>query len=430
MFNSLRRQLGLMLRSRRWVLFAVIGFTLTTVGVVLAGLLLLIFSPTHLATVQSFSPIGLLLAAVSAYLLGAFWLYWAGRAVLQTLNLRDAEITGRLRDLVFRRDSSGEERPSLVCLGGGSGLSSLLKGMKELPVDLTAVVTVTDDGGSSGRLRKDLQILPPGDIRNCLVALARSESLLAKLFQFRFAETGDFGGHSFGNIFIAAMTELLGDFGSAVREASNILAIRGHVVPVTCENVQLGARFIDGSEVVGETAITGAGKRIAEITLQPAEALANPEALAAIDGARMIILGPGSLYTSVIPNLLVPDVADRINHSTAPVVYICNVMTQPGETDHFTAAEHVETILDKTPLHRIDIVVVNSRRVARTLMARYEAQGQHWVPPTVTRIESRGIRVIAGDFISEADYVRHNSVLLAGTLFGLIQNPLPVRKSG
>ncbi|MBF0498731.1 MAG: uridine diphosphate-N-acetylglucosamine-binding protein YvcK [Candidatus Riflebacteria bacterium] len=334
----------------------------------------------------------------------------------------------RIREVVFRRPNIvGERRPSLVALGGGSGLSSLLKGLKDLPVDLTAVVTVTDDGGSSGRLRKDLQILPPGDIRNCLVALSQSESLLARLFQFRFVEAGEFSGHSFGNLFIAAMTELLGDFGSAVREASSILAIRGHVIPVTCENVQLAAIFVDGTETIGETAITGTGKRIAEIRLIPEAALPNPETLNAIDQADMIVLGPGSLYTSVIPNLLVSDVADRINRAKAPVVYICNVMTQPGETDRFTAADHVDTLLAKTSLNRIDAVIVNCRRAARPLVKRYEEQGQFWVPPTVTRIEQRGIKVISGDFLSETNLVRHDSITLAHALFSLIVDSSSLR---
>ncbi|MBF0410535.1 MAG: YvcK family protein [Candidatus Riflebacteria bacterium] len=325
----------------------------------------------------------------------------------------------KLKNFVFNK-SADSDRPMLVALGGGTGLSFLLKGIKELPLRITAVVTVSDDGGSSGKLRKEMQILPPGDIRNCLVALSQSESLMTKLFKFRFSEAGELSGHSFGNIFIAAMTEILGDFGSAVREASNILATRGTVIPVTCESVQLTAKFSDGTKITGESAITGANKRISEIVLEPADALPNPEALNAIDQANLVVLGPGSLFTSVIPNLLVSDIAERINRCSAPVVYVCNVMTQPGETDKYTAYDHVSAILEKTPLRRIDYVVVNSRRAARPIMLKYTAQGQNWVPPTVTKIEEKGIKVISGDYLVETDLLRHHPPSLANTLFELI----------
>jgi uncharacterized cofD-like protein len=212
----------------------------------------------------------------------------------------------------------------------------------------------------------------------------------------------------------------MGDFGNAVREASNILAIKGHVIPVTTDNVQLAARFADDSEIVGETSISNTGKRIKTISLIPNMPQANPEALSSIEDAHIIVLGPGSLYTSIIPNLLVPGVADKINQATAKVVYICNVMTQPGETDSFSAYDHVRAILDKTEVKRIDIVVVNSRRAAKPLMARYEAKRQYWVPPTVKKIEDLGIRVVATDLLLESDLVRHNPNLLAAIIIGLI----------
>jgi uncharacterized cofD-like protein len=269
-------------------------------------------------------------------------------------------------------------------------------------------------------LRNDLGMPPPGDIRNCLVALSRSESLLSRLFQYRFGEGGEIEGHSFGNLFIAAMTGVIGDFGSAVREASNILAIKGHVIPVTNDNVQLVGRFVDGSEIIGETALCAARKKLAGIQLNPISPAANQEALSAIDDANMIVLGPGSLYTSVIPNLLVPGVAEHINSSNARVVYICNVMPQPGETDNFNAADHVQAILDNTPLKKIDIVVVNSRRAGKPLMAIYEANGQFWVAPTVKKIEDMGIRVVAADLLLQSDLVRHHPNLLAAILITLI----------
>ncbi len=414
-----RRYLSLSLRSRRWLIFAVCGVLMFVLASAIAAFIVLVLTPANFETIRSFHPAALGLTCFTFLMIGVFWFFKGLRSAFQTLSLRDHEASERLRAIVFRKGAP-PVLPSLVALGGGTGLSSLLKGLKEFPINLTAIVTVTDDGGSSGRLRKDLQILPPGDIRNCLVALSASESLLSRLFQFRFQEAGEIGGHSFGNLFIAAMTEVLGDFGSAVHEASNILAIKGRVIPVTCENVQLRAKFSDQSEQVGESAISGAGKKITEITLFPQNPLANPGALNAIDEADLIALGPGSLFTSIIPNLLVPDIAERINRSKARVVFICNVMTQPGETDQFSALDHVDSILARTPLKRIDVVVVNSRRAARPLMAKYEAQKQFWVPPTVTRIEARGMKVITGDFLSETDLVRHDPIALAQALITLI----------
>jgi uncharacterized cofD-like protein len=421
MIFPLRRFLSPALRSKRWLLFLGLGVVAFTQAVVLGLLFLLAAHPAGLETARSFPPAGLALAGFSSFLIAGFWLHKGFNNAFQSLSLKDQETSERLREFVFQHKRP-DTPPGVVALGGGTGLSSLLKGLKELQVDVTAVVTVTDDGGSSGRLRKELSILPPGDIRNCLVALSRSESLLSRLFQFRFEEGGEISGHSFGNLFIAAMTNLLGDFGSAVREASNILAIKGQVIPVTCENVQLSARFEDESEVIGETGITHAGKKILSMALHPPNALANPEALTAIDRAKTIILGPGSLFTSIIPNLLVADVAERINRSSARIVYVCNIMTQPGETDRFTAVDHVTELMRHTSLKRIDYVVVNSRRAARPLMAKYEIQGQHWVPPTVTRIEEKGIRVLTGDFLLETDLVRHDSNALATLLYSVIND--------
>lgn len=421
MLLSVRRQLSVLLRALGWAGLLVVGFAMVALALVLGALSTLALAPAHLETIRSFGALGLSLAALSSILIGLYWIWRGFDQAFRQLSWRDHETSERLRAFVLRRLEG--QLPPLVAIGGGTGLSTLLKGLKELPVDLTAIVTVTDDGGSSGRLRKDLQILPPGDIRNCLVALSSSESLLSRLFQYRFEEGGEVAGHSFGNLFIAAMTGVLGDFGTAVREASSILAIRGQVIPVTVDNVELEATFADGSTVRGETAISGAGKRIARVGLIPPTALPNAEALQAIDQARVIVLGPGSLFTSVIPNLLIPEIAERINRSAARVVYICNVMTQPGETDGFTAADHVAALLEKTALRRIDVAIVNARRVARQLMAKYEARGQYWVPPTVTRIEEMGIRVVAGDFLSETDLVRHDARALSNAVMALLQEP-------
>lgn len=422
MLLSVRRRLGVLLHSLGWAGFLVVGFGMVALALVLGALSSLALAPAHLETIRSFGPLGLSLTGLSAVLIGLYWIVKGFTLAFRRLSWRDQETSERLRAFVLGKLEG--QLPPLVALGGGTGLSTILKGLKELPIDLTAIVTVTDDGGSSGRLRKELQILPPGDIRNCLVALSPSESLLSRLFQFRFEEGGEVSGHSFGNLFIAAMTGVLGDFGTAVREASSILAIRGKVIPVTCDNVQLKAAFDDGTSVTGETAISSAKKTIRSVEVQPTDPLPNPEALQAIDQARVIVLGPGSLYTSIIPNLLIPGIAERINRSSARVVYICNVMTQPGETDNFTAVDHVQALLQKTGLRKIDVAIVNARRVARQLMSKYEAMGQFWVPPTVTRIEDLGIRVVAGDYLSETDLVRHNARTLGVAILSLLQEPL------
>ncbi|NLI79446.1 MAG: uridine diphosphate-N-acetylglucosamine-binding protein YvcK [Candidatus Riflebacteria bacterium] len=425
MLLKVRRQVSALLHSLGWAGLQVVGFAMVALALVLGALATLASAPAHLETIRSFGTLGLSLAALTALLIGLFWIWRGFTLAFRQLSWRDQETSERLRAFVLRKFEN--QLPPLVALGGGTGLGTLLKGLKELPIDLTAIVTVTDDGGSSGRLRKELQILPPGDIRNCLVSLSPSESLLSRLFQYRFGEGGEVAGHSFGNLFIAAMTGVLGDFGTAVREASSILAIRGQVIPVTCDNVELQASFADGSVVTGETAISAAGKRITGVALVPPRALPNAEALQAIDQARVVVLGPGSLFTSVIPNLLIPEIAERINRSQARVVYICNVMTQPGETDGFTAADHVAALLQKTSLRRIDVAIVNARRVARQLMGKYEAMGQFWVPPTVTRIEEMGIRVVAGDFLSETDLVRHDPRALGNAILHLLQEaPTPV----
>lgn len=421
MLFSLRRKFSLDIRTRRWVYFLLFGLLIMSFGFALLSLAFLMLAPATVETLRSFHPMAIALTAFTAILISSFWLYKGFKIAFDLLDTKDADLSSKLKEFVFHRRRSKEELPLLVALGGGTGLSSLLKGLKEVDVKLTAVVTVTDDGGSSGRLRKDLQILPPGDIRNCIVALSRSESLLSRLFQYRFAEGGEIEGHSLGNLFIAAMTGVVGDFTSAVREVSNILAIKGSVVPVTSDNVQLKAVFEDGSEMVGETAICEVKKRIAKMSLLPESPAPNQEALSAIDDANMIVLGPGSLYTSVIPNLLVPGVVEHINNSQATVVYICNVMTQPGETDSFNALDHVRTILDKTGLKKLDIVIVNSRRAAKILMEKYENKGQFWVPPTVKKIEELGIRVVATDLLSESDLLRHNPKTLAAIIAGLIE---------
>lgn len=312
--------------------------------------------------------------------------------------------------------------PRLVAIGGGTGLSTLLRGIKEHTSNITAVVTVADDGGSSGRLRREMGVLPPGDIRNCLVALADAEPLMQRLFQYRFGDEGPPGlaGHNFGNLFIATMCEITGDFELAVKESSRVLAVRGQVLPSTLSQVTLVAELEDGATVRGESNISRSAGRIRRVRLIPEDALPLPDTLQAISEADMIILGPGSLYTSVLPNLIVQGVPEAIRKSPAPKVYVCNVMTQPGETDNFTAYDHVAAILAHAGRGVIDRVVVNTGDIPGELVAKYRGEGAAPVLADIEKIEALGIEVVKGDFISKTDVVRHDSLKLASAIMDMI----------
>ncbi len=302
----------------------------------------------------------------------------------------------------------------VVAIGGGTGLSSLLRGLKHKTSNITAVVAVSDDGGSSGRLRKELGLLPPGDIRNCLVALADDDLMLSELFQYRFSEGGELSGHSFGNLFLAAMTEIAGDFDKAVQLSSKILAIRGRVLPGTLHQAALCAEFIDGTVVEGESRITAARKKIRRVWLT-SDCEAMPEVLKSIAQADAILLGPGSLYTSVLPNLLVRGVVDALAETKGLRIYVCNVMTQPGETDGYTASDHLKAIFRHAGRRIVDVALVNSA-VPSKLLEQYEAKGAYPVEPDLDEIRRIGVRPVAASLINETDLVRHDPERLAGAV--------------
>jgi uncharacterized cofD-like protein len=261
-------------------------------------------------------------------------------------------------DMVPSRGRRGGVR--VVCLGGGTGLSMILRGLKRLAA-VTAVVTTTDDGGSSGRLRRDFGMPAPGDVRNCLAALAEDESLVGQLFQHRFT-TGELAGHSFGNLFLAGLTDLLGSFDRAVFESARVLAVSGRVVPSTVDMVELVARFADGHEVYGETALAADGAQCEHVRLDPPNPAAHPRALQAIARAQLIVMGPGSLFTSTLPPLLVPGIADAVRSVNVPRIYVCNLLQQPGETDGYRASDHVARIIDHVGPGLVDTVVVSRNR--------------------------------------------------------------------
>ena len=318
----------------------------------------------------------------------------------------------------------------IVALGGGTGLSTLLRGLKEYVVrrrdehptserpvtDLAAIVTVTDDGGSSGRLRRENRILPPGDIRNCMVALSKDEALLGRLFQYRFQAGRGLIGHNFGNLFLAALTHITGDFTEAVRVSSKVLAIRGRIFPSTASNVSLVATLEDGRRVHGETRITASRKPIKKLALSSGRVRPVPEALEAITQADLILLGPGSLYTSILPNLLIPEIASAIVKSKAPRVYIANLMTQPGETAGYALGDHLRAIQRHVPRRVIDWVVANRQPVSPDVARRYHTKGAEPVGVDISELQKQGFRVILDDLLEEHGLIRHNARRLARLL--------------
>ncbi len=323
---------------------------------------------------------------------------------------------------VLQHHRQRQRGPRIVVVGGGTGLSTLLRGLKRYTTNLTAVVTVFDDGGSSGRLRRELGILPPGDIRDCLVALAESEPLMTQLFEYRF-QGGALDGHAFGNLFIASLAGVTGDLENAVKETSKVLNIRGQVLPSAVADVILSAEFADGTVVEGESLIPRVRKRIHRLTLKPADVATLPDVLKAISEADLILLGPGSLYTSVIPNLLVRGVADAVRASRALRIYICNVMTQPGETDGFSASDHTRVLMDQVGRGLFTHVLVNTQHPRnRALLARYEAGGAVPVEPDLDAVSALGVTPIGEALINEEEVVRHDPDRLARVAVRLLED--------
>ncbi|HNX81115.1 MAG TPA: YvcK family protein [Candidatus Omnitrophota bacterium] len=325
-----------------------------------------------------------------------------------------------LVDILYHRKQLGRG-PKIVTVGGGTGLSALLSGLKEYSSNLTAIVTVADDGGSSGRLRQEFDILPPGDIRNCLVALADAPALLRDLFQFRFDKTSELSGHSFGNLFITAMTRVTGDFEKALKETSKVLALRGQVVPATLNNVVLVAHFKDGSVVEGENKIPTMRRPIARVFLKPEQNTATPEAIRAIKEAQIIVLGPGSLYTSIVPNLLIKEITDAIIASDAIKVYVCNIMTQPGESDGYSVSEHIKTLAAHSHPRIFDYCIVNIGEISQDILKRYALEGSFPVVNDLRNVKNMGYRVLEDDTVFiENSVVRHDSSKLAKIILGII----------
>ncbi|MFA6599706.1 MAG: YvcK family protein [Candidatus Omnitrophota bacterium] len=394
---------------KRWILLCLLGLAL------IAGVALL--------AIKSVAETSALLASLAMAILifGIFLIYTAVKNMVRIFvrALLPANGDGRLVDLVYqRRQSDSLSRgPRVVAVGGGTGLSALLSGIKKYTHNITAIVTVTDTGGSSGRLRDEMDMLPPGDIRNCLVALADAEPLIRELFQYRFEVGEGLKGHSFGNLFITALSKVTGDFEKAIAESSKVLAIRGRVIPSTLEKVTLVGEFVDGTILEGETRITDARKMLRNLRLKPDNCQACPEAIDAIENADLIILGPGSVYTSVLPNLLIRDIFEAILRSEAYKVYVLNVMTQPGETDGMSAWDHLRVILEHTDPRIIDACIVNNQEIPPMMIEKYAEKGATTIALDVDVIREKGYEVLEENVLRLDGQVRHDPERLAEVIF-------------
>lgn len=360
------------------------------------------------------------LLGIFTIVLGLILMWLAVRQIIKSIiSVLVPEGSDKLLELIYEKRKLGRG-PNIVVVGGGTGLSVLLRGLKQYTSNVTAIVAVADDGGSSGRIREEFGIIPPGDLRNCLVALADTEPLMEKLFQHRFGGKGGLKGHSFGNLFIAAMCEILGDFEQAIKASSKVLAVRGQVIPSTLQIIRLFAEFEDGTCTQGEATIPKVGKPIKRVYIEPQDPEPPSDAVEALLEADAIVLGPGSLYTSVLPNLLVKGIAEAIRKSDAIKIYVCNVMTQHGETAGFSAADHVGVILEHAGAGVMEHCIVNTQTVPMTSYNKYAEENAFPVVPDTVAIEKMGINVVRERMISETDLVRHDPQKLSRAIIKLI----------
>lgn len=399
---------------KRWLLISIAGVLLTSLGLAIWVKLtpvyrLIEFTSTVLEAIARFIPS--YVSGPIAILSGLLLVFWGQTRTLGSIAEAidpdcDEEIIDRLT--AHRRLNRG---PKIVAIGGGTGLSTLLRGLKCYSANITAIVTVADDGGSSGRLRRENGVLPPGDIRNCIAALADEEKLLTELFQYRFRAGNGLSGHSFGNLFLTAMSDIAGDLERAIAASSKVLAVRGRVLPATLCDMRLWAELEDGRRIEGESKITEAGGKIHHIGCSPANPPALPATIRAIEEADLIVLGPGSLYTSVIPNLLVPEIRDAIASANAPRIYVCNIMTQAGETDGYTVADHIRAIDQTCDRQLFDAVLVHSKSPSAQSLIRYAQEKSHPVYLDREAVETLNRRIILANIMYEDEitgYVRHD----------------------
>lgn len=407
------------LQVKRWFALILLGAILITVGILILTDIKPIFYTMEfikqIANKVSTEWIALGLCLIGAYIFFKGW---------QKTNLSILDLGGNGKDKAILLENLYRRRklnhgPKIVAVGGGTGLSMLLKGIKSITNNITAVVTVGDDGGSSGRLREEMGILPPGDIRNCIAALADDEDLVTKLFQYRFKSGEGLEGHSFGNLFLTALCSITGDMVRAVKESSNVLSIRGRVLPSTLDDMKLVAEMEDGRIIKGESNIPEAHGKIKRLYTDPAKCKALEDVISAIKDAELIILGPGSLYTSVIPNLLVEEIAKAIAKSKARKIYVCNIMTQPGETDGYAVSDHVNALITHANSKSIiDAVLVNST-IPDNISDKYKNAGSYPVKIDKENIKKLGISVCSKKLIEDnkEGLIRHSSHRVARAIY-------------
>ena len=410
------------LSIKRWLLLSASGFFMTVIG----GAIWIKLTPIYRILEFVSGVLEFITKVIPNYIsgpivliTGLFLVFWGQSRTLGSITdvlgvNKDKQLVDMLLDR--RRLNRG---PKIVVVGGGTGLSTLLRGLKEYSSNITAIVTVADDGGSSGRLRREIGVLPPGDIRNCLTALADEEELLTELFQYRFEAGDGLVGHSFGNLFLTAMSEITGDLEQAVAASSKVLAISGKVLPATLSDVSLWAEMEDGRLVEGESNIPQAKGKIHNIGCIPPNPPALPAAVKAIEEAEYIILGPGSLYTSIIPNFLVPEIRNAIANAEVPRIYVCNIMTQPGETEGYTVSDHIRQIDRISKQKLFDAVLVHRKPPSAKSLERYALENSHPVYIDRQEIAKLNRRIVMANVMEEDEetgYVRHNPNQLARVL--------------
>lgn len=358
--------------------------------------------------------VGVVIAVFGAYLFFKGW----QKTNLSMLDINNGKENETILESLYRRRKLNRG-PKIVAVGGGTGLSMLLKGIKKITNNVTAIVTVGDDGGSSGRLREEMGVLPPGDIRNCIAALADDEDLVTKLFQYRFKTGEGLEGHSFGNLFLSALCSITGDMYRAVKESSNVLSIRGRVLPSTLDDMKLAAEMEDGRIIRGESNIPEANGKVKRLFTDPENCKPLEDVIEAIKDADLIILGPGSLFTSVIPNLLIKEIAQEIINSTAKKIYVCNIMTQPGETDEYSVSDHVKKIIEHVGDAKIVNAVLVNDSLPENLAEKYELANSFPVKIDTEEVKKLGVKVVPKKLIEESKegFVRHSSNRVARAIY-------------
>lgn len=409
------------LRVKRWLVLMILGIALLLLGIILLtrfSALVIFFSWLRgFAKEWLVQPQGKVLG-FSAFLLGLFFVILGFKKMLDSiLNVVVPANPEKLVEVLYNHRSL-KKGPKIVALGGGTGLPILLRGLKEYTSNVTAIVSVADDGGSSGRLRGELGILPPGDLRNCLIALADREQVMEELLSYRFAQGSTLAGHNIGNLLLAGLAELRGDFNLAVQELSRVLAIKGRVIPATLTPAVLGAELINGERVLGESKIALSEEPIKRVFLEPEDCSALPEALKAIEEADLIVLGPGSLFTSIIPNLLIREINEGILAASAPVVYVCNVATQPGETTGFTASDHIKALQTHGGKSLTDLVLVNTAPFRG--MKKKRADYPKPVAVDLVELQKLGVEIIGNDLIDQQTGIQHDAKKLARQLIRIV----------